>query len=105
MNVGLKYIHDDPSIYLSRGLLYVELADFDKAERDFSRVEHLSSFQSLGSYALDMNEVQRNNPEQALAKVRSQLKTHPNDPLLNYFLAQLLMNQSPDLGAKSSKKR
>jgi tetratricopeptide (TPR) repeat protein len=103
MNVGLKYVHDDPSIYLARGLLYVELAEFDKAEKDFSKVEHLSSFQSLGSYALDMNEVQRNNPEQALAKVRSQLKTHPEDPLLNYFLAQLLMNQSPDLGSKEFK--
>jgi tetratricopeptide (TPR) repeat protein len=103
MSVGLRYIHDDPSIYLSRGLLYVELADFDKAEKDFSRVEHLSSFQSLGSYALDMNEVQRNNPEQALARVRSQLKTHPDDPLLNYFLAQLLMNQSPDLGSNEFK--
>ncbi len=103
MNVGLKYVRDDPSIYLSRGLLYVELADFDMAERDFSMVEHLSSFQSLGSYALDMNEVQRNNPEQALARVRSQLKTHPDDPLLSYFLAQLLMNQSPDLGSKEFK--
>lgn len=99
MVVGLKYIPDDPSIYLSRGLLYVELADFDKAERDFSKVERLSAFQSLGSYALDMNEVQRNNPDQALLRVRSQLKVHPDDALLNFFLAQLLMNQSPDVNS------
>jgi tetratricopeptide (TPR) repeat protein len=97
MNVGLKYIPEDPSLYLSRGLLYVELAQFEKAEADFSRVEKLASFQSLGSYALDLAEVQKNNPDQALAKVRSQLKTHPDDPLLNYFLAQLLMNESPDV--------
>jgi tetratricopeptide (TPR) repeat protein len=97
INVGLKYIPEDPSLYLSRGLLYVELAQFDKAEADFSRVEKLASFQSLGSYALDLAEVQRNNPDRALAKVRSQLKTHPDDPLLNYFLAQSLMNDSPDV--------
>jgi tetratricopeptide (TPR) repeat protein len=97
MNVGLKNIPGDASLYLSRGLLYVELADFEKAEADFARVEKLSSFQALGSYALDLTEVQRNNPEQALARVRSQLRDHPDDPLLNYFLAQSLMNQSPDV--------
>jgi tetratricopeptide (TPR) repeat protein len=97
MNVGLKYVPDDPSLYLARGLLYVELAQFNQAEADFGRVEKLSSFESLGSYALDLTEVQRNDPEQALAKVRVQLKSHPDDPLLNYFLAQSLMNQSPDV--------
>jgi tetratricopeptide (TPR) repeat protein len=103
MNVGLTYIPDDPSLYLSRGLLHVELAQFDNAEADFSRVEKLSSFQGLGSYALDLTEVQRNNPEQAVAAVHSQLKTHPDDPLLNYFLAQSLMNQSPDVESEAFK--
>jgi tetratricopeptide (TPR) repeat protein len=103
MNVGLKYIPDDPSLYLSRGLLHVELAQFDQAESDFGRVEQLSSFQSLGSYALDLTEVQRNDPEQALAKVRLQLKSHPDDPFLNYFLAQSLMNQSPDVESEAFK--
>lgn len=101
MNVGLNYVPDDPSLYLSRGLLYVELAQFDQAEADFGRVEKLSSFQSLGSYALDLTEVQRNDPEQALAKVRVQLASHPDDPLLNYFLAQSLMNQSPDVDSET----
>jgi len=96
MNVGLKNIPEDPSLYLSRGLLYVELAQFENAEADFSRVERLSSFQNLGSYALDLTEVQKNNPEQALARVRSQLRNNPDDPLLNYFLAQSLWNQAPD---------
>ena len=103
MNAGLRFIPDDPSLYLSRGLLYIELADFDKAETDFRRVEQLSSFQSLGSYALDMTEVQRNNPARAMGKVRSQLTIHPNDPLLNYFLAQLLMNQSPEVESREFK--
>jgi tetratricopeptide (TPR) repeat protein len=103
MNVGLKNIPNDPSLYLSRGLLYIELAQFENAEADFSRVERLSSFQSLGSYALDLAEVQKNNPEQALAKVRSQLKNHPDDPLLNYFLAQSLWNQAPEAESEAFK--
>ena len=103
INAGLKYIPDDPSLYLSRGLLYVELAQFENAEADFSRVEKLSSFQALGSYALDLTEVQRNNPERAVAKARAQLKARPDDPLLNYFLAQSLMNQSPDVESEQFK--
>ena len=103
MNVGLKFVPDDPSLYLSRGLLYVELAQFESAEADFSRVEKLSGFQSLGSYALDLADVQRNDPEQALARVRAQLKTHPDDPLLNFFLAQSLMNHSPDVQSDAFK--
>ena len=103
MNVGLKNIPVSPSLYLSRGLLYVELAEFDKAEADFNRVEKLSSFQALGSYALDLAEVQKNNPKEALAKVRSQLKLHPDDALLNYFLAQSLMNDSPDVQSEAYK--
>lgn len=103
MNVGLKNIPDNPSLYLSRGLLYVELAQFDKAEADFNRVEKLSSFQALGSYALDLAEVQKNNPQEALARVRSQLKLHPDDQLLNYFLAQSLMNESPDVQSEAYK--
>ena len=103
MNVGLKYIPDDPSLYLSRGLLYVELAQFENAEADFSRVEKLSGFQALGSYALALADVQKNDPEQAMARARSQLKTHPDDPLLNYFLAQSLMNHSPDVQSEAFK--
>jgi tetratricopeptide (TPR) repeat protein len=103
MNVGLRYIPDNPSLHISRGLLYVELAEFDKAEADFMRVEQLDSAHSLGAYALDLTEVQRNNPDAALAKVRSQLKTHPDDPLLNFFLATSLMNHSPDAGSDDFK--
>ncbi len=101
MNVGLKYIPDDPSIYLSRGLLYIELAQFEKAEADFSRVERLGAFQSLGSYALDLAQVQKNDPEAALANVRSQLREHADDALLNYFLAQSLINLAPDVQSEN----
>ncbi len=99
VNAGMARIQDNPSLYLSRGLLYVELAEFDKAEADFARVEQLDSSHSLGSYALDLTEVQKNNPDQALAKVRAQLKIHPEDSMLNFFLAQFLMNQLPDAGS------
>ena len=95
INAGLKRIPSDPSLYLSRGLLYAQLAQYDEAETDFNRVEKLDSAQSLSSYAVDLADLQRNNPDQALLKVRSQLKAHPDSPQLQFLLAELLMNQTP----------
>jgi tetratricopeptide (TPR) repeat protein len=95
VDAGLKRIPNDPSLYISRGLLYAQLAQFDGAEADFNRAEQLDSALSLGSYAMDLAELAKNNPDQALLKVRSQLKAHPESPLLHYLLAELIMNQAP----------
>jgi len=103
INAGLQRIPDDPALYISRGILYAQLAEYDKAETDFKRVEQLDSAQSISSYAGDLTDVLKNNPDQALAKVRSQLQAHPRDPLLNYLLAQLLMNQAPAVGSEAFK--
>jgi len=95
INAGLQRIPDDSSLYISRGLLYAELAQYDKAEADFKKAEQLDSTQSLSFYALDLADLEQNNPDKALSRVRSQLKTHPDSPLLNLLLADLLMNQAP----------
>jgi tetratricopeptide (TPR) repeat protein len=103
INAGLQRIPDDPALYLSRGILYAQLAQYEKAEADFKRVEQLDSAQSISSYAGDLTEVMKNNPDQALAKVRTQLQAHPENPLLNYLLAELLMNQAPAVGSEAFK--
>jgi tetratricopeptide (TPR) repeat protein len=95
IDAGLQRIPNYPSLYLSRGLLYAQLAQYDRAEADFEKVEQLDSSGNLSFYAVDLTEMQKNNPDQALAKVRVQLKTHPDSPLLNLLLAELLMNQTP----------
>jgi len=99
VNAGLHHIPNDPSLYLSRGLLYAQLAEYDKADADFKKVEQLDTKQSLSSYALDLTDLQKNNPAQALTRVRAQLKKYPESPLLNLLLAELLMNQSPAAGS------
>jgi tetratricopeptide (TPR) repeat protein len=99
LNAGLARIPNDPSLYISRGLLYAQLAQYDKAEDDFNKAEQLDSTQSLGSYATDLAELARNNPDAALARVRKQLKAHPESALLYNLLAQLLMNPGPAPGS------
>jgi tetratricopeptide (TPR) repeat protein len=94
LNAGLKYIPDDPSLYLARGLLYAQLSQYDKAEEDFHRTEQLDSAQSLSSYAMDLAEMARNNPDKALANVREQIKAHPESASLHFVLAKLLWSQN-----------
>jgi tetratricopeptide (TPR) repeat protein len=93
LNAGLERISDDPSLYISRGLLYAQLAQFDKANADFRKAELLDSAQSLSSYGMDLAEIARNNLDQALAEVRTQLKAHPESAQLHFLLAKLLWEQ------------
>jgi tetratricopeptide (TPR) repeat protein len=96
LNAGLNHIPNNSSLYLSRGVLYAQLADYDKAEADFKTAEQLDSTQSIGAYAGDLSILQKNDPDKALARVREQLKAHPDDPRFRLLLAQLIMNKAPD---------
>ena len=96
LNAGIERIPDNASLYLSRGVLYAQLADYDKAEADFKRAEQLDSRQSISAYAGDLTVLQRNDPKTALTRVREQLKAHPGNPLFQLLLAQLIMNSTPD---------
>lgn len=94
INAGLTHVSNDPSLYISRGLLYAQLAQYDNAEADFNKADQLDSDQSLGSYFSDLAEISRNNPDKALSDVRSQLRAHPDSPSLYYLQAKLLWNRS-----------
>ena len=96
INAGLQRISDDASLYLSRGLLYAQLAQYEKAEADFRMAQSLDSEQALSSYAIDLAQLEKHQPERALSKVRSQLKEHPESALHHYLLASLLERNSSD---------
>ena len=101
LNAGLQRLPENANLYLSRGMLYAQLGEYDPGEADFTKAEELDSKQGLSFYAADLSEMQRNRPDEALAQVRSQLKAHPESPLLNLLLAKLIMNQTPDPGSAS----
>ena len=94
IDAGLSRIPNAPSLYLSRGLLYAKEAEYDKAEADFDRAGQLDATQSMSSYAADLTEMQRNNPHEALRRVRQQLKAHPDSALLHFLLAKLLVQNA-----------
>ncbi len=107
INAGLTRIAGDPSLYISRGLLYAQLADYDKAEADFNTAEHLDSGQSLSAYAKDLAELQKDqadkhHSEKELLEIRAQLKAHPESALLHFLLAKVLLNEGSQANSAAS---
>jgi tetratricopeptide (TPR) repeat protein len=102
LTFGLQHIPKDPSLYVSRGLLYTQLAQYDKAEADFKMAESLDPRQSISSYAMDLAEVEQDRPDVAREKVRAQLRTHADSAQLNFLLAELLQQDAAAGNARSA---
>jgi tetratricopeptide (TPR) repeat protein len=90
LDAGIARIPNDASLYLARGLLSAQISQIDQAEADFKRAEALDSGQSLSAYATDLAELESNHEDVALDNIRTQLKAHPDSPLLHYILAKIL---------------
>ena len=55
-------------LYFARGVLYVQLAEYDKGQADFERAYELDPSQSLSSAAQGLAAAQQNDLDRALAK-------------------------------------
>ena len=99
INAGLRAEPKAAALYVARGVLYVQLAQYDKAEADFETADSLDPRQSVGSAAEGLAAVQENDPARALATVRSKLVKRPNDPFLLYLQADILTQSGPDPGS------
>jgi len=101
IDAGLKLQPKAAELYLARGVLYVQLADYDKAEADFRSAEQLDPNQALSAAAQGMvaEERNQNDPDRALATVRSKLATQPGDAFLWYLQGAILAQRAPDPGS------
>lgn len=98
IDAGLTQVPDSGALYLARGVLYVQLADYVKADADFDKAERIDPNRALGPVARGLSQIQQNNLDQALATVRAQLKTNPKDEFLHYVVAEILSRQGAQPG-------
>jgi tetratricopeptide (TPR) repeat protein len=96
MDAGLDAEPKAAPLYVARGILYVQLAQYDKAEADFDKADVLDPRQSFGSAAEGLEALQKNDPDHALATVREKLAKKPNDAFLLYSQAELLAQRGPE---------
>ena len=85
-------------LYLARGVLYVQLALYDKAEDDFEKAHELDPRQSLSAAAQGMAAVQANDLDRALKTVQEKLARKPGDALLLYLQADILAQKGAEPG-------
>lgn len=100
---GLTLQPQAASLYVARGVLYVQLAEYEKAEADFERANQLDPAQSLSVAAQGLAAVQANDLDKALATVQEQLARKPNDALLLYIRADILSQQGAEPGTPEFK--
>jgi tetratricopeptide (TPR) repeat protein len=101
LNAGLKLQPNAPQLYMARGVLYVQLADYEKAESDFERAEWLDPTLGMSAAAQGMlaNEQNQNDPAQALAAVKAKLANKPNDAFLLYLQGAILSKMGAEPGS------
>jgi tetratricopeptide (TPR) repeat protein len=99
INAGLAAEPKAAPLYVARGILYVQLAQYDKAEADFEKADALNPRESIGSAAEGLAAVQQNDPDRALSTVRAKLAKTPNDAFLLYLQGEILTQRGPEPGS------
>ena len=95
---GISQQSNSAQLYFARGVLYVQLAEYDKAQADLQRAYELDPNESLTAAAQGLLAVQQNDLDRALIDVRQKLKSKPNDALLLYLQADVLTQKGAELG-------
>jgi tetratricopeptide (TPR) repeat protein len=88
---GIAHIPTAASLYLIRGIAYAQLAQYEKAESDFSTAAQIEPNQPHSTIAMSLLYSDRNEFDKEKELLTRQLKTTPRDPVTNYLLADLLV--------------
>ncbi len=98
LNDGIGQQPNSSQLYFARGVLYVQLADYEKAEADLEKAYELDPSQSLTAAAQGLLAVQQNDLERALANVNERLERKPGDAILLYLKADILAQKGAEPG-------
>ncbi len=94
---GLKELPASAELYAARGVLYAQLLKYDEAEADFETANRLRPQQTFATMGLGIALLESNDSDRSLQVIRERLAKSPDDPSLNYLLAEVLnrRNASP----------
>ena len=103
--VGINVVNDGiglqpkaAQLYFARGVLYIQLGQYDEAQADFEKAYQLDPNQSLSVAAQGLAAADANDLDRALATVQTKLERKPNDPILLYLEADVLAQKGEDPG-------
>jgi tetratricopeptide (TPR) repeat protein len=99
LTAGLNQLPKSAALYVARGVLYVQLAEYDHAEADFEQAETLDPQMTISEAARGMVAEQQNDLDKALAVVEKQLREKPDDAMLLFVEADILAQRNPEAGS------
>jgi tetratricopeptide (TPR) repeat protein len=99
VNEGIDIQPNAAPLYFARGVLYVQLAQYEEAQADFEKAYELDPSQSLSVAAQGLAAAQQNDLGKALAGIQEKLAQRPDDPLLLYMQADILLEQGAEPGS------
>jgi tetratricopeptide (TPR) repeat protein len=103
VNVGLKESPNAAPLYIARGILYIQMAQYDLGEADFRAATKIDPSQASGAVAQGMAQIQQSNLDEALNTIQSQLRGHPKEAFLYYLKAQILVQKGAPPGTSEFK--
>ena len=104
VNDGINLQPNAAALYFARGVLYVQLADYEKAQADFEKAYELDPGQSLSAAAQGLAAMQGSDLAHALAGVEEKLTHKPDDPVLLYVQADILAQEGAEPGSSDFQK-
>jgi tetratricopeptide (TPR) repeat protein len=99
INAGVMQLPNDSSLYIARGILFIQLGQFENGQADFETANRLDPRQASASVAEGLAQLQQSNLDQALTTVDAQLKAHPQDSFLHYLKAEILTQKGASAGS------
>jgi tetratricopeptide (TPR) repeat protein len=98
INAGITQLPKAAPLYIARGILYIQMGQFESGQSDFETANKLDPSQASASVAEGLAQLQQANLDAALETVRAQLKSHPNDPFLHYLKAEIITQKGAAAG-------
>lgn len=93
VNAGIARLPREASLHFARGILFLEMGEYDKSEQDFDLLAALDPAMPVGPVAGALAKLELHQSKEAERIAKAQLANHPDDPYLNYALAEAIRSQ------------
>jgi tetratricopeptide (TPR) repeat protein len=98
LDAALREIPKSARLFAMRGVMLAQLGELDKSEADFERAGLLEPDQTYSAAGLSVLFTETGRAEGAAKLVRRKLAQSPDDPALNYVLADALLREGAQPG-------
>ena len=103
VDAGIAHAPRSARLYVTRGILYSQMSDYNKALEDFEHANQLDPNLAMASTAEGLMQSQQHNLNGALDTFRRAATTRPDDAFAHYLLAEALSEKGYPAGSPGAR--